>query len=199
MSSMKRYLLFFALLLSLVSYAQSESLFEDGHITFKGLSLSGPLDCFVTSLVGQGYVLKESQSNGALLKGGFASESDCTIVVLTTKITHEVYGVCVSFEKKSSWSSLKTQYREYKSMLSAKYGEPSKHLERFDNPYYEGDGYEMQALRMDKCTYTSLYEVPNGTIMLLMSDDGGLVIYYVDKTGSDLNDREERQKAMSDL
>lgn len=152
---MKRYLLLFALLLPLVSYAQSENLFDDGHLTFKGLSLSGSLDSFVASLVGQGYVLKESQSDGALLKGSFASESGCTIVVMTTKKTHKVYGVGVSFEEKTSWSSLKSQYRDYKSMLYAKYGEPSKHLERFYNPYYEGDGYEMQALRMDKCTYTS--------------------------------------------
>lgn len=196
---MRKFLLLLTIFLPIASFSQNENLFDDGRMTFKGLSLSGSLDSFVDKLVSQGYVLKTSQSDGALLKGSFASESDCTIVVMTTKRTHSVYGVGVSFEEKTSWSSLKSQYREYKAMLSSKYGDPSKHIERFYSPYYEGDGYELQALRLDKCTYTSLYEVSNGTIMLSMTDDGGLIIYYVDKKGSDLNDRETRQNAMSDL
>lgn len=197
---MKKYLLLvLALFLSTATFAQDNILFDEGHLTFKGLSLSGPLDDFVNNLVSQGYVLKESQATGALLKGNFASESDCTIVVLTTKRTHQVYCVAVSFEKKTSWSSLKIQYREYKSMLSAKYGEPSKQIERFYNPYYEGDGYELQALRMDKCSYTSYFNLSDGSVMLSMSSDGSLILYYSDKEGNDLNDREERMNAMSDL
>lgn len=196
---MRKYLfVVLALFLSTISFAQN-NVFDDGHLTFKGLSLTGPLDDFVSDLVSQGYTLKESQTVGALLKGSFASESDCTIAVLTTKRTHHVYCVAVSFEKKTSWSSLKIQYREYKSMLSTKYGEPSKHIERFSSPYYEVDGYELQALRLDKCNYTSFYDLSNGSVMLTMSNDGSLVLYYSDKEGNELNDCEERMNAMSDL
>lgn len=197
---MRKYLLFIvALFLSTATFAQDNNLFDEGHLSFKGLPLSGSLDDYVSNLVSQGYVLKQSQSSGALLKGSFASESDCTIVVLTTKRTHQVYCVAVSFEKKTTWSSLKSQYRDYQSMLSAKYGEPSKKIERFYNPYYEGDGYELQALRLDKCSYTSFFDVSNGSVMLSMSNDGSLVLYYSDKEGNELNDREERMSAMSDL
>lgn len=197
---MRKYLfVVLALFLSTISFAQNNDLFDDGHLTFKGLSLTGPLDDFVSNLVSQGYTLKGSQTVGALLKGSFASESDCTIAVLTTKRTHQVYCVAVSFEKKTSWSSLKIQYQEYKSMLSTKYGEPSKHIERFSSPYYEGDGYELQALRLDKCNYTSFYDLSNGSVMLTMSNDGSLILYYSDKEGNELNDREERMNAMSDL
>ena len=196
---MKRFFLLFTLLLPLVSYAQSQEQFDGGHLTFKGISISGSLDNFVDNLVKQGYELKESDSEGALFKGGFASEQDCKIYVGTTPKTHTVYSVGVFFNEKTSWSSLKSQYFEYKSMLSAKYGEPAKRIERFYSPYYEGDNFEMQALRMDKCTYGSLFIVSNGTIMLSISNDGSLLIYYEDKTGSDLNDLEKRQNAMSDL
>lgn len=197
---MREYLVFIlALFLSTAAFAQSDNLFDNGHLTFKGLSISGPLDDFVSNLVSQGYVLKESMTAGALLKGDFASESNCTIGILTTKRTHQVYCVAVSFESKTSWTSLKSQYREYKSMLSAKYGEPSKHIERFYSPYYEGDGYELQALRLDKCSYTSYYDLPNGSVMLSMNDDASLILYYSDKEGNALNEREDRMNAMSDL
>lgn len=197
---MKKLLVYFvALFLSTVSFAQNGIVSEESHLSFKGLSLSGSLDDFVNNLVSQGYILKDSQAVGALLKGSFASESDCTIAVLTTNRTRQVYCVAVSFEKKTSWSSLKNQYQEYKTMLSSKYGEPSKFVERFMSPYYEGDGYELQALRLDKCNYTSFFEVHNGTVMLSMNNDASLVLYYSDKEGSALNEREERMNAMSDL
>ena len=84
-------------------------------------------------------------------------------------------------------------------MLSAKYGDPSRNVERFSNPYYEGDGYEFQALRIGKCTYTSIFNVSNGNVMLSMVKDGSLILYYSDKEGDALNEREQRQKALSDL
>ena len=188
-----------ALATSICAFAQDNSLFDEGHLTFKGLSLSGSLDDFVGNLVSQGYVLKDSQPLGAILKGSFASETDCSIGVLTTKRTHQVYCVAVSFEPKTSWSSLKSQYREYKSMLSLKYGEPSKQIERFYSPYYEGDGYELQALRMDKCNFTSFFEVSNGSVLLFMNKEGYLTLFYTDKEGDAINDREKRMNAMSDL
>lgn len=195
----KVFLFLIALMLGIVAFAQEKNLFDGGHLSFKGVSLSGSLDDFVAKLVSDGYTLKGSQIAGALLKGRFASESDCTIGVLTTQRTHIVYCVAVSFEKKTSWISLKNQYQEYKSMLSTKYGEPSKHLERFYSPYYEGDGYELQGLKLGKCTYTSIFEVSNGSVILTMNDDGSLILYYSDKEGSLLNDREERMNALNDL
>ena len=62
---MKRFLgIILTLLLGIAAQAQDNDLFDDGHFTFKGLSLSGSLDDFVANLVSQGYVLKESQSSG---------------------------------------------------------------------------------------------------------------------------------------
>ena len=45
-------------------------------------------------------------------------------------------------------------YRSMKDVLSKKYGTPSNDFEFFEKPYYDGDGYEAQAIRVGKATFS---------------------------------------------
>ena len=47
-------------------------------------------------------------------------------------------------------------------LFTKKYGEPKDHFEFFSSPYYEGDGYELQALRKEKCNYISFWTLDKG-------------------------------------
>jgi hypothetical protein len=44
-------------------------------------------------------------------------------------------------------------YRSMKDVLSKKYGTPDDEYEFFKSPYYDGDGYETQAIRKGKATF----------------------------------------------
>jgi hypothetical protein len=48
-------------------------------------------------------------------------------------------------------------YRSMKDVLSKKYGKPSSDYEFFKKPYYDGDGYETQAIRVGKATFSSFW------------------------------------------
>lgn len=49
-------------------------------------------------------------------------------------------------------------YRDMKDVLGRKYGAPLLTLERFDNPYYEGDGYELSAIKLGKGHFSTAWE-----------------------------------------
>ncbi len=48
-------------------------------------------------------------------------------------------------------------YQSMKDILSKKYGAPSNDFSIFKRPYYDGDGYEEQAIRLGKATISSYW------------------------------------------
>ena len=167
------------------------------HLTFKGIPIDGSLSSFVTKLKTQGFKVMSSDTSFAQLEGNFGGEL-CTILVNTTKKTGIVYNVCVALPESSSWSSIKNKYEEYKSSLTEKYTKPQS-IEEFKDPYYEGDGYEMTALKTNKCTYISRFLLKNGIIYLSMTNLTNLFIIYEDNVNSEINKSEEKSKVYDDL
>ncbi len=56
-----------------------------------------------------------------------------------------------------SWSSLKYTYMRFLEILTDKYGNPDGSNESFTTPYYEGDGYELSAVGLDKVNYSAYW------------------------------------------
>lgn len=48
-------------------------------------------------------------------------------------------------------------YRSMKDVLLKKYGAPTNDFEFFNKPYYDGDGYETQAIRVGKATFACFW------------------------------------------
>jgi hypothetical protein len=59
------------------------------------------------------------------------------------------------------------KYRELKQTLTEKYGSPAVTIENFQRPYYEGDGYEEQAIRLGKARLATLWEGDNKSGLVL--------------------------------
>ncbi|MBQ8223084.1 MAG: hypothetical protein IJZ87_07070 [Bacteroidales bacterium] len=190
---MKKLVLILFVLFSVGLNAQTES-----HLEFKGIPITGNLSNMVSKLKTQNYELIETRSDGAQLKGQFANER-CDIVVFTTPKSRTVYQVTVMFEENDMWHSLKSDYNNLKEQLSRKYNVKPDPIEIFLDPYYEGDGYELQALRKHKCFYTSNFDLTNGDIILAMYYDGRVVLIYTDAVGNDLKEIEENQNSYDDL
>lgn len=152
-----------------------------GHFTFKDIPINGSLNQFVAQLKKQGFTVMKTTDLDAILSGKFTGEDVYIFVQATTKT---VYGVTVMYNKQTSWKSIKSQYENMKSMLTAKYGEPREIIEKFDASHsdYENLGLELYALSEDKCTYMTHFatETGNGMIRLRISPDASLVINYVD-------------------
>ena len=189
---MKRFLVtLFAILFSVAIYAQE-------HLSFKGISMGCDLTTFVSKLKGQGFTQELLYDDAAILKGDFAGKSNCTVVVAATKATKAVWKVLVIFPEKSSWYSLKSEYLTFKESYTSKYGKPSSY-EYFRDPYDEGDGYEMQAVRLEKCTYRSFFKLSMGDVCLEISDDECVQVHYQDKINSAILDKEEQQSVSNDI
>ena len=81
-----------------------------------------------------------------------------------------------------------TNFR-YKDIYARKYGEPLS-VECFSGEYYDGHGYELEALSYGECSYTSSYDTLNGLIRVVMFDSGCIWIHYIDNAGAALMNNE---------
>ncbi len=179
-------------LVGLFAMAQTE------HMTFKGVPIDGKLEIFISKLVKQGFTVEYQTDNGAILEGEFAGKSNCSVIVVTTQISKIVWKVAVQFPKKSSWYSLKDEYQTFKTSYTNKYGKP-KSYEFFSKPYYEGDGYELQALRNKKCSYISFFATEQGSIVLELNSDEEVQVGYEDGINSEVAQQEKKQIVSDDI
>lgn len=169
------------------------------HMTFQGIPIDGSLDSMITKLEGKGFKRDKHvyDDNTAIMTGTFTGKEG-TLVICATPKTNVVWKIAVFFEKKDSWYSLESDYKEYKEAYTTKYGKPKKHYEFFSDPYYEGDGYELQACRLGKCHYLSIWELNTGTIGVNISN-GYLSLGYEDEQNRTLSENEEKNSVMDDI
>lgn len=171
------------------------------HLTFKGISIEGNVDDVINSLRNMGYTEIQpysSYEHNAVLQGTFAGITDCLIVVMGTSVSKTAYTIGVCFPKSFDWHSLKSQYLLFKEKLSQKYGLPISQ-EKFMFPFSEGDGLEIFTLRAKACTYMSAFIIEHGKVGVAITSDCQVDIMYIDKEGSELNDREKDTISNADL
>ena len=176
-----------------ITFAQAQE-----HMTFKDISMNCNLTTFVTKLEAIGYKKALLEDYGAVLKGSFAGKNDCTIMVLCTSNSKSVWKVAVIFPEQTSWSSLKSEYKSFKDSYIQKYGKPDSY-EFFSNPYYEGDGYELQALQLNKCTYSSFFDTPSGGIVLEIDKDKSVRVVYEDAINTEIRKKELEEVVSNDI
>lgn len=185
------------LLSSVNAQTTSNSNSSEQYMKFRDIPIMGPITDMVKKLQALGYTLEEQESYVAIMSGTFANEN-CEIVLYATPKTHKMHSVLVNFKERSSWNSLKSDYLKFKELLKNKYKMTPKSSEYFVDPYYEGDGYELQALRKDKCFYFSNFNFTPGKIGLYILNNK-VTIMYQDYFGKNLNKKEENEKAYDDL
>lgn len=159
-----------ATFLTSISYSQS----------FDGVPISGTLQEATTKFKAKGYILKETldHGNGVIMKGK-VNLQPIELWIFCTPTSKKVFKMNVFFDAQISWSSIKSEYERYKDILTNKYGEPDSQYDFFVKPYYEGDGYEMSAISLEKCTYASFWLNKNNlSIHLLISKYKQVEISY---------------------
>ena len=167
------------------------------HLTFRNLPIDGPVESFVQKLENLGYTTVHCGEDGAVLEGEFVTE-ECSVVLLLTHTSKLVYCVNVRLPKEQSWFTIRREYKELKTQFNSKYGKGVSY-EYFIDPYYEGDGYEMQALRHGKCKYFTKWNVDDGTIILYLETEERISIAYVDKINETINNQEAESKILDEI
>lgn len=192
---MKRVLVFLYMLALVFTstYAQE----AEAHLKFKGIAITGRIENVVEKLKAEGYKLSSQSDDYAIMTGNFAN-SACSFFISATPQSKQVYTVIVVYDEANSWSTLKSDYLNLKKLLTQKYQVTPRSSENFVSPYYEGDGYELQATKNSKCFYYSIYDVPHGEIRLVILNKR-INIMYTDSLGNLTNEREEKADALDDL
>lgn len=189
---MKKFLFVLLILFPLVMNAQED------HIKFRDIPVDGHIDKFVASLSKMGYFKTQSLDNCIVLSGEFANKK-CEVFVLFTHKTNTVWKVAVFLPVIESWSSLKYSYQEFREQYRLKYGSPSDSYEFFKKPYYDGDGYEMLAVKNDKCNFISFWDLSGGSISVKIGTSKQIVLGYEDRFNSELEAKEKNNTIQNDI
>lgn len=171
--------------------------FSQEHLKFKGIPINGNISAFTSELVKLGFKLEGTDQTINTFSGDFVNNK-CTIFIVASKKSKVVWKVKAFLPKDENWYSLKQKYYNLKKEYTEKYG-IGESYEYFSKPYYEGDSYEMQALELEKCTYSTYFETANGTICVEISKFKQIAISYEDKINSDLDELEKKASISNDI
>lgn len=164
------------------------------HLKFMGIPINGTLESFTQKLVAKGLKREHAWDNALLLKGTFAGKSGSGVCVMRVPSRNVVYKVVVCLPSKDTWEWLENDYKEFKEMLTTKYGEPYKCSESFKEGTYVGSDYlKISALKGGECEYYSAWGSTEGMILLEIfnadgSSDSCVRLTYIDLINGKLAD-----------
>lgn len=160
-------------------------------MAFMGIPMRGNISSFAQQLVNQKgcRIVSRSAENHSISMRGTFTGKDCEIYVFGTPVTDQVWRVTVYLPELSSWNAIKREYLNYKAQFDNKYSLRSSY-DFFADPYDEGDGNEVAAIKDDKCHYSAFYDAPGGNVMVKVSKYMQVQIAYEDDTNLNLRERE---------
>jgi len=180
-----------------ISFAKSQT---SDHLVFKSVPIDGTLNDYVLKMKQNGFEHLGTKDETALLKGDFAGYKNCNVGVSTLKQNDLVNKIAVIFPFQETWSTLSDNYFSLKEMLTEKYGNPTKVVEKFDT-YSEprDDQSKFREARFDHCKYNSVFQTEKGAIELSIENDRVgkcfVKLTYLDKINSGI----VKAKAKDDL
>jgi len=158
---------------------------------FYGVNISGPLPTAIEKFKQKGFVLKTTLDMGVIMKGRIVNQ-DVSLFIFITPKTKMVFKMVVYFDELNSFDGLYSQYDKMVSTLTQKYGEPDFVEEKFITPYELGDGYELTALEVEKCLYSTTWLYKNNlNVQVQISKYKQLKVTYENDILSDQKDKEE--------
>ena len=156
---------------------------------FLGIKVDGNRQDCINKFLAKGFKTSIAPSNTVTSLKGMVGNDKVELMIVSTPITKKVWKFSVFLPERTTWSSLKSNYEYYVDLLTTKYGEPTSTYSNFISPYYEGDGYEMTGVKIEKCNYMTFWD----NVYIEISKWGQVCIHYENTTNSSLN-KEEKDK-----
>jgi len=172
--------------------------------SFKGISFDTDAKSFKEQLVAAGYTItsedKLPSSRVYSFEGNFAGNINCEVLVFTSLDESCIGKVVVYLPKQEyNWSYLKRDFNKMKDAYEQKYGAPIKDYHFFSSPYEEGDGYEMTAVKVEKCHYATFWETEETGIYIEISKYCQVKITYEDKKNFGIIKNAKNQVIQEDI
>jgi hypothetical protein len=180
---MKHLIIALAILFSTATFGQ----------TFDGVSISGDLPTAISKYKAKGYTLVNTFPQGVKLKGRVASR-EIELFIFVTPKTKKIFKMAVYLTEETSWFSLRQTYIDMLNSFKNKYGEPDDDEAKFINPYYLGDGYELQAVELEKIDYHAYwFRRDNLTVGIEISKYKQVKLIYENNIMMDLKNKEQAE------
>lgn len=195
---MKTLITLFALFVALNTNAQLNNTAEKFTIEFMGVKVDGPIEQCAQKYVAKGFRVNKRESAFYKLTGMVKSQT-VELYLIATPITKKVCRLAVYFPEQISWMSIKSDYKDLKKTIIDKYGDPKDDYNFFSSPYYEGDGYETSAVKIEKCHYAAIWQEEPGpsttgyNILLQISKWMQVTLQYENAKNMDIKEREDKQ------
>ncbi len=162
------------------------------HFKFMGVPINGTLESFTQKLVAKKIKSIQATESVGLFNGTFAGKRNCEVYVNRIPSRNIVYRVTVLLPRRDTWEWLESDYKEFKEMLTTKYGEPVKCSESFKEGTYVGSDYlKISAVKEGKCEYYSAWGTTEGVIFLEIfnadvSSNCCVRLHYIDRINNKL-------------
>lgn len=117
----------------------------------------------------------------------------------TTKIVWKVAIYFPEYDYTSNWYTIKNDYNTLKDQLKNKYGNYTNDYNFFSSPYKEGDGYEITAIKVNKCTFYTSWEQKDNAISIEISKLLSIKLCYENTINSKISQTEKEKIAAGQL
>ena len=129
----------------------------------------------LTSLKGYVYDSVDSTSTSDIFKG--TTDDVSSSVVAKFDNSNRLAKVIVILG--TADSEVQDKYTEVHDQLINKYGTPNNDFHFYSDPYFAGDGYEQQALRLGKASFSAYWAQPNGYAQLSVEISTNLTVNVI--------------------
>ena len=147
------------------------------------------------ALIEKGCTIGEEDSTAIMATGSFTGKE---VVILVRFYKDQLFSAMVVYEYEKN-RAIQT-YESLVSMLTEKYGKPTDTAMKFLSPYYLGDGFEEQAISVNKAIIYSDWEFSdNNRIKCALGKGLRPAIIYVENELDQLSEKVEKEKSKSDL
>jgi hypothetical protein len=178
---MKKILMICFLLISLQSKSQ----------TFDGIYIGGGATACIEKFKAKGYRVVEYSPEFRSYKLMGKKDGMAMECYLFKNKSGKVRSIDCYLPKKYTFESLLSQFNTYKESLTAKYGEPLRDIYEFEQPYFLGDGFELQALLYHKLKLVTLFNGGENSTVTLVAYSTAQVCIGV---SNDANEKEHEQE-----
>lgn len=189
--------LIFALIISVSSIAQLTTStnapvekYKEPAPEFMGIEVDGSRESIISQFKSKGFIVARDKADENSIKfTGRVNGVQMEVFAAFTRVSKKCWGFMIYLPEQTNWYDIKSQYKEYLQVLTDKYGKPNTTYDFFSSPYYEGDGYEMSALALGKCTYAAFWD----KYSIQISKFKQVKIQYENPVNSALDDQEEKK------
>ncbi|WP_418981748.1 hypothetical protein [Alistipes sp.] len=165
-----------------------------GHLKFAGVEIDGTLEQFRSRLAEKGF---KATNQSHLMSGRFAGR-ESQVVIYCVEGKDLVRMVVAVRPPDENWTSLYANYKQLVELYRAKYGKPSNSIYKFEYPF-DGSEMQMTALKTDKASILTAWKVPNGMILISISNEARIMIYYTDKLNNDVHAANEQERIIDEI